>query len=201
MKNTLLLLFIVAAGWKLFGDDDSVVLESGAMISEAPKQISIANDQSFDFKHYRITPLASFAINAKILSKKGYSIGRESSLSPFDLALGWKSMSDEEVLNEIKIRQSGRWYHWQVQDFPIPRREIETQSANMHLIPANDDIESMIEHAKQGQILEMSGYLVRVEANDGWYWQSSLSRNDTGPHACELVFVKRFNILSVDKQE
>jgi hypothetical protein len=103
-------------------------------------------------------------------------------------------MSDETVLNQIEITQSGRWYHWQVQDFPIPRTEIETQSANMHLIPASNAIESMIKQVKQGQIIEMRGYLVRVDAKDGWQWLSSLTRNDTGAHACELVFVESFNV-------
>jgi hypothetical protein len=87
-------------------------------------------------------------------------------------------MSDETVLNQIEITQSDRWYHWRVQDFPIPRSEIETQSANMHLIPASNAIESMIKQVKQGQIIEMRGYLVRVNAKDGWQWVSSFTRND-----------------------
>jgi hypothetical protein len=103
-------------------------------------------------------------------------------------------MSDEAVLNKIVITQSGRWYHWQVDDFPIPRIEIETQSANMHLIPASNAVESMIKKVKQGQIIDMRGYLVRVDAKDGWHWLSSLTRNDTGAHACELVFVESFNV-------
>ena len=48
-------------------------------------------------------------------------------------------MSDQEaVLQSIDISQSGRWYLvWTTRDFPIPRRAIETQSANMHMVPAN----------------------------------------------------------------
>ena len=57
---------------------------------------------------------------------------------PEDLALGWGRMSDSDVLAKIDITQSGRFYYWHVDDFPIPRREIETSSANMHMIPSDD---------------------------------------------------------------
>ncbi|MDO7596360.1 MAG: hypothetical protein MUQ51_03065 [Pseudomonadota bacterium] len=194
MKNLLLLLFVIAVCWKLLGGDRPVELGPGVRISDEPKQTTIVKAESFDFKSYQITPLASFVIKAKVLSKNGYLMGRESDLSPIDLALGWKKMSDETVLNQIEITQSGRWYHWQVQDFPIPRTEIETQSANMHLIPASKAIESMIKQVKHGQIIDMRGYLVRVDSKDGWHWLSSLTRNDTGAHACELVFVQSFNV-------
>lgn len=194
MKNVLLLLFVIAACWKLFGGDGVVELEPGVLVSDDPKQTAILSAEPFDFKSYHITPLASFVIKAKVLSKNNYLLGRESDLSPIDLALGWKKMSDEAVLNKIVITQSGRWYHWQVDDFHIPRIEIETQSANMHLIPASNAVESMIKKVKQGQIIDMRGYLVRVDAKDGWHWLSSLTRNDTGAHACELVFVESFNV-------
>jgi hypothetical protein len=194
MKNVLLLLFVIAACWKLFGGDDVVELEPGVLVSDDPKQTAILAGKPFDFNSYQITPLASFVIKAKVLSKNSYLLGRESDLSPIDLALGWKKMSDEAVLNKIVITQSGRWYHWQVDDFPIQRIEIETQSANMHLIPASNAIESMIKQVKQGQIIDMRGYLVRVDAKDGWHWLSSLTRNDTGAHACELVFVESVNV-------
>jgi len=53
----------------------------------------------------------------------------------------------------------------------------------------------MISRAKQGQIVEITGALIRVDAADNWHWQSSLSRDDTGAHACELVYVDSFNII------
>jgi len=196
MKKLLLLLFVIAACWNLFTGTQVVELDPEVTISEAPKQTTIERAEHFNFKHYQITPLARFVVKAKVLSKSNYRLGRESDLSPIDLALGWQKMSDESVLNKIVITQSNRWYHWHVQDFPISRNEIETQSANMHLIPSTNAVESMIEQVKQGEIIEMRGYLVRVDAKDGWHWQSSLTRNDIGAHACELVFVDSFNISS-----
>jgi hypothetical protein len=99
-------------------------------------------------------------------------------------------MSDEKVLEKIDISQSGRWYYWQTDRFPIPRREIETHSANMHMIPANEEIEDALKKVRKGEVVKIEGYLVRIDGKNGYRWISSLTRDDTGSHACEVVFVK-----------
>ena len=142
-----------------------------------------------------IMPLANFSIEGKILSKKRYIIGKETQISPVDFAMGWGRMSDNNVVNQLKISQRGRWYFWKPKKrMPIPRKEIETHSANMHIIPANKDIRKKVLKAKKGQIVKFNGYLIRVIGQD-WNWKSSLSRNDTGGGACEVIYVKNFEIL------
>jgi hypothetical protein len=155
---------------------------------------SDSNLKPFSYNNYTITPLADFKITAKILSRERYYLGRGADLSPVDFALGWGRMADDTVLESIDISQSGRWYRWHCDSFPIPRREIETHSANMHMIPQNDAIKSILLDASSGDIITLEGALVRVNASDGWYWNSSLSRNDTGNGACELVFVTSAHI-------
>ncbi len=144
----------------------------------------------FEFKGYSITPLADFEITAKILSREKYHLGEEANLSPLDLALGWGRMADDEVLKNIDVSQSNRWYYWETDTLPIPQREIETHSANMHMIPQDDTIKSILLGAKEGDIVNIKGALVRVDKGDNWHWQSSLSRDDTGDGACEVVFVE-----------
>ncbi|NQZ53851.1 MAG: hypothetical protein HRT93_06320 [Piscirickettsiaceae bacterium] len=195
MKKWFWIAFIAAALWKL-SSGGSVVLGPGVKVTEPPTQYDLKQANSFQFKDYRITPLAEFQLKGKVLAREDYSLGRESDLSPVDFAFGWQHMSDEAVLDKIDISQSGRWYRWHVEEFPIPRQAIETQSANMHLIPANDLVEDLIDQAKQGQIVELSGYLIRADADDGWYWQSSLTRNDIGAHACEVIYVESFQIIN-----
>ena len=107
-------------------------------------------------------------------------------------------MSDEDILEDIDVSQSGRSYRWQFSGHKIARRDIETQSANMHLVPATDDIESAMKAAREGEIVEIRGALIRVDADDGWRWVSSMTRNDTGARSCELVFVEAFRVLQND---
>lgn len=160
------------------------------MTQQLPKQNS-TDLASFTYHDYTITPLADFSIEARVLAKEAYTFDRGASLSPIDLVLGWGPMSDSGVLSQIRISQSNRFYYWHVDQFPIPREAIETHSANMHMIPADDVIEAQLKQVHVGQLVKIEGYLVQANAKDGFYWKSSLTRQDTGAGACELVFVKK----------
>ena len=138
---------------------------------------------------YWIKPVAEFQARARILGVKFYSMDRESDLSPVDLVLGWGPMAKDAVLDELSITQSNRFYYWRTEEYPIPRREIETNSANMHFIPANAMVKRKLKELEEGDTIQFKGYLVRVDATDGWHWNSSMTRNDTGSGACELVLV------------
>jgi hypothetical protein len=194
MKKAFYLLLAIAVVWFVYPREERVRLGPGVFAPDPPTQEKIALPEKFAFEDYTITPLARFHVVAKVLSRRNYRWGREADLSPVDLALGWGRMSDESVVNRIEIWQSSRWYRWQTDAFPIPRREIETYSGNMHLIPANGSVESAIDRACTGHIVEFSGSLVRVDGKDGWRWVSSLSRKDTGDHSCELVYVEKFTV-------
>lgn len=197
MKKAIILILIIGGAWKFYNYSGQVSLGSGVMAAETPHQKNMDSPVSFKIDEYNISEIADFVIKAKVLSKKDYRIGREADLSPTDLALGWGNMSDESVLEKIKISQANRFYRWQVDSFPIPRHEIETHSANMHLIPASDSVKSIIDKVRIGDIIEISGSLVNVKSNnDNWYWNSSQTRNDTGYGACELIFVKNLSIAT-----
>jgi len=104
-------------------------------------------------------------------------------------------MSDESVLGRLDISQSGRFYYWHYDGAPpIPRREIETSSANMHLIPATKVIARRLERVRPGSIVTLRGYLVEVRGEGGFVWRSSLTRDDTGNGACELIWVEEVEV-------
>jgi hypothetical protein len=144
---------------------------------------------------YELEALASFDIEARVLSKENYYADRESELVPVDLALGWGAMSDSSVLEKLSIGQSGRFYFYRWENEP-PRSpsEIASHSANMHLIPASPPIEAKIKSVRVGQVVHIVGQLVEARAPDGWHWRSSLTREDTGAGACELVRVESIEI-------
>jgi hypothetical protein len=163
---------------------------AGTLIQAAPEQTK-SSAHTFTYQQYTIAPLAEFSLQVRVLAREDYRFDRGASLAPVDLALGWGPMSDSQILNQIKISQGNRFYYWHVDNFPIPREVIETHSANMHMIPADDDIEAQLKAIKVGQLITLEGYLVQANAPDGFHWKSSLTRKDTGTGACELVFVKK----------
>ena len=194
--NKLLFISIVLiiAGIVVKEPFSNVTYGPGVIAPDAPMQSS-TDAESFFYDDIHIKPQASFEIEAKVLARKNYSSDPESIASPVDLALGWGRMSDESVLETISISQRNRFYYWRVDKFPIPRKEIELHSANMHLIPANDEIAKQIEQVHAGELVRFNGFLVNLERNNGWHWNSSLTRNDTGSGACEVVWVEEFEIV------
>ncbi len=193
-KLLLLSIFLIVAGIIAKDPFSSVTYGPGVIAPDNPTQNSTSED-SFVYNNILIKPQASFEIEAKVLSRKNYSSDPESIASPVDLALGWGRMSDESILENISISQSRRFFYWRVENFPIPRDEIEQHSANMHLIPANDEIAEQIDKVQPGELVRFNGFLVNLERDNGWYWKSSLTRKDTGKGACELVWVEEFEIV------
>lgn len=144
----------------------------------------------FRLKAATLQPLAGFSVDARVLSRQDYDHGREADLSPTDLALGWGRMRDDAVLSKLDVSQGGRWYRYRWSDGPpIPVEEIVRSSANMHLIPADAMAARALDAVKPGDRVRLDGWLVEAEAADGWHWRSSLSREDTGAGACEVIYV------------
>lgn len=139
--------------------------------------------------------LQAFSLKARVLRRENYYFDRGAKLSPTDLALGWGPMADPQVLRHISISQRNRWYFWRAEHLPIERRQIEIHSANMHLIPANAEVAKTLAELKTDQQIQLSGHLVSVEGDDGYRWVSSLTREDIGEGACELIWVEQLVVL------
>lgn len=167
----------------------------GVLAAEVPQQVDLDHGAVLQRDGVSLQTRAHFDITARVLSRKDYSSSSDGDLVPVDLALGWGRMSDSEVLAQIDIRQFGRFYYWHVKAFPIPQREIETSSANMHMIPADEDVKRQLEDVRQGQVVHIEGFLVDATRADGWHWNTSMTRNDTGGGACELIYVESVTIV------
>ena len=189
LKKYLLILLLAFFAWHQWSIR-SQFQPDGVLAASMPEQRELDDAKPFELNGYRITPLATFALRGRVLSKTDYQLGREADLAPLDVAFGWGRVSDSAVLAKIDISQGNRFYYWRTNDPPIPLREIEMSSANMHLIPADDTIKHTLKSLRAGQLVKLNGKLVRADAPDGWHWQSSLTREDVGAGACELVYVE-----------
>lgn len=145
------------------------------------------------FRHnqFTVTPLAGFSIEARVLGREDYRFDTESAFSPTDLALGWRGMADPKNYRKLGISQSGRWYRyqWGAEGPPLPPAEIVHTSANMHLVPADGNVARALARVRPDQTVRIQGWLVEARRDDGWIWRSSLTREDSGAGACELIYV------------
>lgn len=187
----LVLALALWGGWNAW-THRAVAPPPGVLVPDAPRQTTLAADdaQPFEFDGYRLTPLAGFELQARVLGTETYRFDRLASLVPTDLALGWGRMSDSAVLKRIDISQSGRFFFWQVTQFPIPQDELIASAANMHLIPANATVRRAIGSVRVGQVITLRGKLVEAQSPGGVTMRSSLRRDDTGAGACELIWVE-----------
>lgn len=168
-----------------------------------PEQYKYEGDEFFVKKNKKaackIIPLAEYYINARVLSRKKYKRGWESSISPVDFALGWgPKLSTRDYDDHIKFSQRGRWYYFRYSpECPLNQKEIFLHSANNHIIPATDNIWKAALTVRKNDLIYMQGYLVKVEANiksGTSKWRSSLTRKDSGDHSCEVFYVDMLQI-------
>lgn len=190
----LLLAVAVVGLWQIKHQDHTWPV--GTTVPFTPEQNRTAGPMVWQADGYRYQALADFQIQARVLSRQDYS-DRGAKVAPFDLALGWGVMSNQAVIDQLSISQSGRWYHyrWQGRQPPAPLDEIIRSSSNMHIIPGSVAAASALDRARKGSWVSLRGRLVRVDAADGWRWVSSLSRTDVGNGACELFWVDEAIVL------
>jgi len=197
MKTVSTLLAVALAFVVYFLLHRPISYPAGVLIESEPAQIEIAGTELVEFGEYKLKLLARFSVDARILHQKVYRYDRESKLAPVDLALGWREMSDQAVLDRLTISQSTRFYWYQYQmPPPIPREQIVSRSTNVHVIPASPAVASFCKSLRAGELVHLEGKLVEATGPEINSWRSSLSRTDSGNGACELMLVEDCSKLS-----
>ena len=170
-------------------------LPAGRVAPRAPVQEDLQPPgEAFRVRDCTLTPLARFHLTARVLGAMHYTFDREAKLAPVDLALGWGPMSDNAVLEDLHVTQMARFYRWEGRELPLEPEQITANSANMHMIPGDAAVRRTLLRVRRNDIVELSGSLVAIRADDGWMWSSSMSRTDTGDGACEIVWVDSLRV-------
>lgn len=165
----------------------------GMMAPAVPLQQRLDTPVEVELRGHRLTARARISLTARVLGSERYRIDSMARVVPYDLALGWGLMSDTSVLDRIDVSQGNRFYYWRTSDDSLPLRELARHSANMHLIAANGEVADAIAAARVGQVITLSGLLVDVRRPDGGSMRTSLSRDDTGAGACEIIWTESFS--------
>ncbi len=169
----------------------------GILVPEPPEQVNLQRPYAWRKGDRVIVALAKFHLRGRVLSTERYSWDATADLSPIDLALGWGPMSDQRIVDALDIVQGNRRYLLTPAGDrpPLPWPALTINSSNMHMIPADPDIEKLLKSLRRGQIIELKGFLVGVQEKGQWVWVSSTSRTDTGDGACEIIWVEHLSVL------
>lgn len=161
----------------------------GMLITEAPEQKEVTGKAPWKLNDgSQVTPLASYRISARLLHRERYRWDAMSDISPVDFGVGWHEMSDQSVVDVFSFSNSNRFLSWNSSDPSAPAAAVS--AANMHMLPATDRVRDRLLDLDNGDLFEAKGYLVSVERPGMNPWRSSLSRDDTGNGACEIMWVE-----------
>lgn len=189
-------LVIIIAGLFFLFRTKEIKQPHGILAPKIPIQTKLKKAETWQVDDYNFNAVLHFETTAKVLSVREYGSDDLSVFCPMDLALGWGKMADQQIVDQLDIKQQHRWYVWQTKKFPIPKKEIEISSSNVHIIPANENIEDILSDIIRGNIISISGKLVNVnEIGKEWTWKSSTKRDDTGGGACEILWVEEVYII------
>ncbi len=168
----------------------------GVLVAVEPQQREPTQSAPIVRDGFTLQPLADFAFEARVLLVSRYRFDAESALAPYDLGIGWGRMSDTAVIEKLALAQSARFLTWRWRDAPpIPVDEITRSAANVHVIPANAVVARQVAALRSGQRVRAKGVLVEATRPDGWRWRSSLTRDDGGQGACELMYLAEITVL------
>jgi hypothetical protein len=138
-----------------------------------------------------VRPRAAFEVSAVVAAAEPYSLDDGAFLSPVDLVMTWGRLPEEPFRSRVSYYQLTRYYFWRTRDAGLDLGYVATHSANMHMIPSTRNLARALAHVGSGEAVRVRGLLVDVAAPaHGFRWLTSLSRDDTGPGACELVWVE-----------
>ena len=145
-----------------------------------------------------LTPVAEYRVSGVVVSKKAYDDGWESQISPVDLAIVWGKLAEPEYDKYMEYWQNNRWYFFRYKEgSPFDHAYVVTHSGNHHIIPVNENVHKALQLIKKKGRIVLEGYLVNVNGTYRGrtvFWNTSLSRSDTGDGSCELFYVSKVRI-------
>lgn len=193
IKHIVFFGIMMVAGY-LYLTERTITHGPGEVAPDAPTQRHAFGERHFEHQGYRIEPLARFNSEVRLLSKEWYYNGQLAEISPVDFMVGWGPMSDERVLNEVLIKQNDRYFSWQLTHYPIPLNKMVRHSANIHLVPASEEVKAKLREVLKGHVVKLKGLLVEISDGNGWSAESSLTRKDYGEDASEILWLEELKI-------
>ncbi|MDP9122426.1 MAG: hypothetical protein M3O15_13845 [Acidobacteriota bacterium] len=137
-----------------------------------------------------LNPRAAFDCPARVASAEHYSWDDGAFLAPVDLVLLWGKLPTPPYKDEVSYSQITRYYFWRTSSTSLDLEYIQSHSANMHPIPGTANLRRALLAVSAGDDVRVRGLLVDAGTARGFTWNTSLTRLDSGPGACELVWVE-----------
>ena len=162
-----------------------------------------------------ITKLASYDITGKVEALKDFNTNflanflsfsswdMSNYISPRDLTLSWGKIAQDDNSEYIQVNQE--FFNNQRRALVNCKPQLIDKYgmdysiehvSNNHIIVIDKNLRSQLAKIKVTDVVRIIGYLVEVDCSNGVHWgPSSLRRNDTGGHACEIIYAEEILIM------
>lgn len=189
MKILLLILFYI----NIYAYDDFYYVQN------APIQKQIKSEK-FKKNGFILNKLYSYKMRARVVSNKKYSWDTLSHIATHDMGVTWQDLSKTHIFNLFDWKHHNRLLYFSGKKKDVDLlggiKKLNTQLANVHLIPKNFEVEQKLNKIKSYDIIDIDGYLVDVfnySTNEAYY--TSDSRSDEGAGACEIIYVEDVSVV------
>lgn len=171
------------------------------MFQEPIQKPTRAAPFAFDYRGetYNVNPVASYEIWGLVVTHNDITgfidlTHDENSVDIKDLCVIWGENLHNEDYRDVSYSSGDFTCYW---SYSRQMNFHFNKIANNHLLSDNEAIRDKIRHTRIGDQVHMKGMLVSYSpaSNPDWVRNTSTTRNDTGNHACEVVFVEQFDIL------
>lgn len=174
-----------------------------------PKQTRAQGNDTITIDNYNVdvTYLAKYEITGQVINVRDYTGDSiDDLISPRDVGLCWGFLAEGNYKVE-GIPGKSRQLNYKIYNKDIwlyintILGRVNSHFSNNHLIPSDKNTNKLINKIQENDFITIEGYLVNIyaESSSGktYQWESSLSRNDVGDGACELLYVT--NVIWLDK--
>jgi hypothetical protein len=169
---------------------------------QEPLQIAVPSQEPIILEgketELKITPVAIYKIAALVVGTESYSYGWAAKISPVDLALAWGKLAEPELKKYVSYSLSNRWVSFKLKEgSPCDVAYVICHGSNNHIIPATRNVWYAVKTIQEKKKVVLEGFLVSVSGTYGGktvWWNTSLSRIDSGDGSCELFYVTKARI-------
>lgn len=158
---------------------------------------------------YTVTPLYAYELSGLVVSYHHSSSFIDIAhkqwndyLNTKDICVIWGRNIETGVYRRMTFRNRDFTCYYRYPDQETGALFTESCLSNNHLLPGDTQVADAVLRARKGDQIRLKGWLVAYGVKGAPYARrSSVSRNDRGNGACEVVYVNEFEILKEGNAE
>lgn len=187
-------------GYALVHINDNAILQPPAgnlKYWQEPIQKALPGNRGKKYRSGQVRYMAEFEINARVLNIQFYTGNNYASISPMDLGLGWKQMSNPLIYKQFKITINDRQINYKGK-ITFAEHYVRDNITIIHIIPATPDILRQLRLLELEDIVGLKGYLVNYSERSLYHMfdlKTSLEPDETEETSGKVMYVTDFEIL------